>query len=413
MPCTRRQMLQAAAMGSAGWLGLPLPGQSQTLEESQAELSRHRLARFDMHRLRDRFPRRVGANAHGSVQNYGGSFRVRRVTTDQGAQGWSMSYQDPDVFEPFVGARVSELFDLATGIREEARPLDRILHDLVGHILRQPVWQLLGAKGPRDVPIYSGSIYFDDLLPQNGERGVQAVVDACQQDHAAGYRAFKLKIGRGRKMLPRDEGLQRDIEVVRAVRTTLPDSRILVDANDSYALEETLRFVEATKDCELYWFEEPFEENADDLRRLKDAFDRWELPTRIADGEARRESRHRQGLPPGPYGDYTDAFVEHLLQLTEQGLVDVLLLDLDIVGYSRWRQIMPEFARLGVPVSPHTWAWTPRPFYAAHLASGLGNVEIVEGIPGQAEGIDYTAFEIKGGLLHLPGTPGFSLRLTK
>lgn len=56
---------------------------------------------------------------------------------------------------------------------------------------------------------------------------------------------------------------------------------------------------------------------------------------------------------------------------------------------------------------------TPRPYYAAQLAAGVGNVRIVEGIPGRARGIDYSAYRIKDGKLILPGAPGFGLGLQR
>ena len=33
----------------------------------------------------------------------------------------------------------------------------------------------------------------------------------------------------------------------------------------------------------------------------------------------------------------------------------------------------------GVQASPHTWAGTPRPYYATHLAAGIGNVWVQQG----------------------------------
>jgi L-alanine-DL-glutamate epimerase-like enolase superfamily enzyme len=57
--------------------------------------------------------------------------------------------------------------------------------------------------------------------------------------------------------------------------------------------------------------------------------------------------------------------------------------------------------------------WTPRPYYAAHLAAGTGNIDILEGIPGKAAGIDYSAYAMKDGCLQVPQSPGFGLRLEK
>jgi L-alanine-DL-glutamate epimerase-like enolase superfamily enzyme len=44
-------------------------------------------------------------------------------------------------------------------------------------------------------------------------------------------------------------------------------------------------------------------------------------------------------------------------------------------------------------------------------AAGVGNVCIIEGIPGQAPEIDYSAYKITDGKLVVPETPGFGLKL--
>ena len=89
---------------------------------------------------------------------------------------------------------------------DEAGLLDYVLHDLAGVILRKPVYEMMGAKSPTAIDIYSGAIYMDDLMPTDNPAGIEAVLAACRMDYDAGYRAFKLKIGRGRKWMPRAEG---------------------------------------------------------------------------------------------------------------------------------------------------------------------------------------------------------------
>jgi hypothetical protein len=73
---------------------------------------------------------------------------------------------------------------------------------------------------------------------------------------------------------------------------------------------------------------------------------------------------------------------------------------------------MPELAEAGILASPHTWAGTPRPYYCAQLAAGVGNVDIVEGIPGTASGMDYSAYRLTGGNLVVPDAPGFGIKLS-
>jgi L-alanine-DL-glutamate epimerase-like enolase superfamily enzyme len=310
--------------------------------------------------------------------------------------------------ERFIGTRVSELFNLEEGTGADVPWwLEKALYDLAGNILDAPVYELLGAAGPRAVLLYSGAIYFDDLMPRDKPQGIEGVLKACRQDYDAGYRAFKLKIGRGYRWMDRAEGLARDIEVTRAVRERFDDCRILVDVNDGYTVENAVEYVKGVADCDLYWIEEPFLEDADDLRRLKDAMRLAGCTAFIADGEARR------GRPDTPtaYGGYTKAFVDRLYALADEDLVDVFVLDLGLVGYTRWCKAMPELRKAGVWASPHTWAWIPRPYYAAHIAAGVGNVCIIEGIPGTTAGVDYSAYTIKNGYLQMPRTPGFGLTL--
>jgi L-alanine-DL-glutamate epimerase-like enolase superfamily enzyme len=139
------------------------------------------------------------------------------------------------------------------------------------------------------LPIYSGAIYFDDLDPENKPRGIAGVLTSCQQDYEAGYRAFKLKIGRGFKWMPKEEGIKRDIEVTRAVLEKFPNCLILVDANDGYTCEDMIRYLSAVADCDLFWIEEPFPENKDDLMRLKEHMAKVGCKALIADGETRTE----------------------------------------------------------------------------------------------------------------------------
>jgi D-galactarolactone cycloisomerase len=371
------------------------------------KLSEHKLARIEVRTLRDRFPRRVGRNAKGKPAGRGGSYKIRILTTDKGVRGWAMSWMPDERVTGLEGKPISELFDLEAGPYPDAVGIELPLYDLAGHILEQPVYKLLGAKGPTALPIYSGAIYFDDLEPEDSPRGLDGVIASCQQDYDAGYRAFKLKIGRGFKWMPAEEGLQRDINVTRSVRESFSDCKILVDANDGYTVEGFLRYLEGVADCDLYWIEEPFTENRDDLLKLHEYMSKVGCNALIAEGEGR--TAHRE--PLGPYGGYTEEHIDNLYALAAEKLVDVFLLDLGIVGFTRYRHIMPEIQKAGVLASPHTWMWTPRPYYAAQLGAGVGNVVIVEGIPGKAEGVDYSAYKFVDGNIIMPDVPGFGLSL--
>ena len=414
---TRREFLKLACAGGAALVagkldllrayGANPAGKSLDPSSANRALSEHRIAKIEPRQLQDRYPRAVGPGAKGGPTGSGGGFQVRIVTTDQGVTGWCMSPGKQET-EKFIGTRVSDLFDVEQGISEEAPWwFDKLLHDLAGNILQKPVWQVLGARGPREVLVYSSSLHFEELFPQDNPRGIEGLLRFCQDDYQAGYRAFKLKIGRGFKWMPRAEGLRRDIEVTRAVRERFRDCKILVDANDAYTLQEASDYVKAVADCNLYWIEEPFEENRDDLMKLHEAMNQAGCQALIADGEGRKQ----RAAPHTAYGGYTQEFTDRLYALAAEKLVDIFVMDLDIVGFSRWRRRMPEVVKAGVQASPHTWMWTPRTYHTAQLAAGVGNIPIVEGIPGAARGIDYSPYTMKNGKLVMPDTPGFGLKL--
>ncbi len=378
-----------------------------TKDAAARMLAEHRIARIEERQIQDRYPRSVGRNAKGSPQGTGGVRRFRILTTDKGASGWAMAYTTDAEVQKFIGARVGDLFDVERGSVEDVRPLDKVFYDLAANILGLPVYAMIGAKGPREIPIYSGAIYFDDLEPPARPRGVAGVIASCRQDYEAGYRAFKLKIGRGFKHMPHAEGLKRDIDVTRAVRETFPDCKILVDANDAYTRDEFIAYLNAVADCDLYFIEEPFAENRDDLLRLREVMSKVGCKAMIAEGEGRTDA----SKAPWRYGGYSEKHIEHLYALAAEKLVDVFVLDLDIVGFTNWRHVMPELVKAGGKASPHLWAGTPRPYYTAHLAAGVGNVVIIEGIPGRLVQADYSAFTISNGNLVVPDVPGFGLAL--
>lgn len=318
-----------------------------------------------------------------------------------------MSEAKPEDLKPLIGARVSDVYDLEQGTSDEAISAELALLDLVGRILDLPVYKLLGAKGSTHVPIYSSAIHFEDLEPWGHAEGVPRLLSMCQIDYDAGYRAFKLKIGRGFKWMPKEEGRRRDIEVTLGVRKRFPDCKIIVDANNGYMCEEFLGYVTAVKDADVYCIEEPFHEERDDVLRLREHMEKVGCRAKIMEGESGGGGAGQRWR----YGFYRREHIDNLLSLAEDGLIDIINLDL-AMGISRWRAVMPELKQAGLLASPHTWAGTPRPYYCTHLAAGVGNIDIVEGIPGKASGMDYSAYRLEDGDLVVPDKPGFGIDLS-
>ena len=406
----RREFLCGAATAGTACIGLTVPLNATAFDPESAQriLTSHRIAKIENKRSDDRYSHFVGRGARGGPTRFGFGRDVRIIVTDQGLRGGAMSGAKHDEIDSLIGQRVSDLFDIETGTTDHAMSIDLPLHDLVGNILGVPVYRLLGAMGPKQVPIYSSSIHFEDLEPWGKPEGIPRLLRECQVDYDLGYRAFKIKIGRGLRCMPRDEGRERDIAVTRAVRERFPDCKILVDANNGYIEPEFETYVTAVADCDLHCIEEPFDENLNDYRRLRDHMRAVDCDAMIMEGEMRSEAADE----PWKYGWYTRRHVDRLFALAEEGLVDVVNMDLAIVGFTRWRRAMPELAEAGILASPHTWAGTPRPYYCAQLTAGVGNVDIVEGIPGTATGMDYSAYRFQQGNLVVPETPGFGIELS-
>ncbi len=353
----------------------------------------HCIARIESTQVPCRYPREVGLNARLGVHGTGPVSSLCRVITDRGAEGRGLARIAPEDAAALIGRRLDELFDPAVGVTApEALPLDLPLHDLAGVILGRPVYALMGHRGRVDVPCYDGAIYMDDLLPAEAPRGLAAVLENCAADYALGYRAFKLKIGRGQRWMSPEDGLRRDIEVTRAVREVYPECDILVDANDGYTCAGFFDYLDAAADCDLFWIEEPFPENRDDLRRLRECLTRRSPNTRIADGESRPD-------------------VPQLLELAREGLVDVLIMDIVGYGFTPWRAVMPEIVAAGALAAPHTWGDPLKTRYAGHLAAGLGHVLTLEGVPGCTERVDWSGYRLDAGRLSVPDLPGFGMGL--
>ncbi len=355
-------------------------------------LDRHFVRSVEFSTISSRYPRTIGRNARLGSHGSGGDVEVVVIKTDTGKVGWGL-VAGPIAADDVIGRSVLDLIDPATGVRDEGlRGLDFALHDLAGQILDLPVHALLGGAGPSTIPCYDGAIYFADLDPDHSPRGLPAVLDDCAADDAAGYRAFKLKIGRGNRWMDRAAGDARDIEVTRAVREAYPDHRILVDANDGYDCAGFIEYLRAVDDCELYWVEEPFLDDADDLARLRSYLRGAGAATLIAEGES-------------------DPELETLLKIAGRGDIDVLLMDVVSFGLTAWRSVMPRIAELGVRGSPHAWGLPLKTLYAAQFAAGLGHIDTVEGVPGETIGVDTSGYLWRDGELTVPDRPGFGLPL--
>ena len=390
----RRRFLAVTSAAAA----LPLVGLRRVAFPTAGPLAGHRLAALETKSVSLRWPRLVGKNAKLGVHGNGPTATAVLLKTDQGAVGWAELPGGPkkadDLRPILLGRSMAELLDPASGILDaKLQPLDAALHDLAGMILGQPVWKMLGAETPKLFPVYSGMIYFDDLEPAEKPAGIDQVLKNCAADHACGYRQLKVKIGRGAKWMSPADGLQRDIEVVRAIARAYPDCELLVDGNDGFTAESTIAFLKGIEGIPLVWIEEPFVE--------KDAA--W----RKVHAWTKANGRAATLLADGEQGNNYPV----LEKLEADGILNVRLCDIFGYGFTRWRELMPRLIKTGTQASPHAWGSGLKTVYVAHLVGGLGNAPTIEGVTCSQEHVDFGENIIREGKLQLSTKPGFGLTL--
>lgn len=381
------------ALSKQSFFGLERKVQS----DINKELDKHSISEIEFKNIRLHYPRLVGRNAQGGIHGTGPNIKIATIYTNKGAMGWGMLQARGDEQKKSASyikdKTVSELFLPAIGVTDDkAHPFDIVLHDLAGKILDKPVYELLGRTSPFITNCYSGMIYFDDLEPEENPVGVDKIIEECQYDYNVGYRQFKLKIGRGNKWMPHDEGMKRDIEVTKLVAENFPDCDILVDANNGYSFKDTITYLDGIGEIDLFWLEEPFHENYKDYLKLRN----WMLDNGreifLSDGEAKPDQ-------------------ELLMDLYEKRILDFHLTDIVGYGFTPWRKLMPQLVEMGISASPHAWGSLLKTYYNAHLAGGLGNIPTTEGVTCESDDVDFGKYTLEEGKLTPSSEPGFGMRL--
>ena len=233
-----------------------------------------------------------------------------RVRTSGGGMGIGWSGIAEEQAAELVGRKVGELFSMPDGSNRAGEPVDLPLWDLCARLAGLPLYRLLGPRGSREVEVYDGSIYIDDLELEDAEAR-ELYARQVQSGWDAGYRNFKIKVGRGARWMPPAEGLARDALVIRTVREAAgPDAKVLIDANMGNTLNTALQLLAETADARVYWFEEPFAEDLPLNQALKEFIIENGWDTLVADGGVssapvlfrprgrRLDRRGAAGLPP-------------------------------------------------------------------------------------------------------------------
>jgi len=346
-----------------------------------------------------RRPRSAGKNARLDVHGWGGDVPIAQIESN-GITGFGWCTMSRQEAEAMVGMPICALFRPDGMLRRAFRGLEFPVLDWLGHFLKKPVYELV-AKNPSglsgtgySVPVYDTSIYFDELHISDDKAAVALLCSEVQAGLSAGHENFKIKIGRCGMWMDLESGLQRDVDIVLAIRQLVGEKgKLMVDANNGYNLNITKRFLSESRDAKLHWIEEAFHE--DDM--LYTELIRWMkaegIATMIADGEG-------HACPA-------------LMDWAKKGLIQVIQYDLRFYGFFYWMELAKEVEGFDIKIAPHNYGGFYGNYAQAHFAACTDHFEFAEFDVATAEGIDTSAYQIKAGRLIAPKADGFGLKLDK
>jgi len=336
----------------------------------------------------------AGRNARLDVHGDRANDRMLRLYTNTGLQGIGNCRAEKDAALKLIGKDPFEFY--RRDDRQMVGPLGAgtmPLWDLAGKLLRKPVYELLGGGGPEKVPVYDGSIYFADLLPQYESRWEDRFREEIDMALKIGHRAVKVKIGRGHKWMKRQEGDDRDVAVVKLIRKHAGKVLLIgVDGNNGYDLAGTKRFLERAGEADLAFVEELFPEKVDECLALKEFMKERGWKTLLADGETQRT---------------LDVFKPFIAARA----IDVFQGDMNHFGFEG---ILTEAAwakEKNLLVAPHNWGSLIGYYMQLHVGRAITNFYRAEHDPLEASALVAEGYDRKVGETTVPSAPGFGLSI--
>ena len=200
-----------------------------------------------------------------------------RVETDSGLAGWGEAASAPTMtgettasmmaaiihMRPRLIGRAADDFPALSAVMNDAMygnsgakaAVDIASHDAVGRAGGQPLYALFGGSRRSRIPV----------LAVIGSTDRAADMREARERWAAGYRAFKIKVG----LASPEDDAARTHEVCRLLKSQGEPCLVSADANQGFAVDEALRYVAGLADCGLDFFEQPVRaENLDGMARI-------------------------------------------------------------------------------------------------------------------------------------------------
>jgi L-alanine-DL-glutamate epimerase-like enolase superfamily enzyme len=190
-----------------------------------------------------------------------------RIESDGGVVGWGEAASAPTMTGETVAGMMAAVELLTPGLLKRSADdfagaaaamdarlygnsgakaaVEIALHDLVGRATSRPVYALLGGRQRSRMPV----------LAVIGSLDTAADVREARECFAAGYRAFKIKVG----LATASADAERTRAVCLALKGMGEPCLVSADANQGFSVDDALVYVRALGDCGLDFFEQPVE----------------------------------------------------------------------------------------------------------------------------------------------------------
>ncbi|KAA3656638.1 MAG: mandelate racemase/muconate lactonizing enzyme family protein [Calditrichaeota bacterium] len=204
---------------------------------------------------------------------HGGGIPIFKAMVDHKLKGMIMGesvFDRARLYEKMVGKGTSSYALGQKGaIITAIAGIDIALYDVVGKILKTPVYNLLGGKVFDKIPAYASGFFGKNGRPLTPEECGEEAKGYADQ----GFKGVKMKVGFGEKQ---------DLLNLEAVRKALgPDLGIMVDANQSFSYHSIMKISRELAAFDLTFIEEPLPIN--DLDSMAELTTAIEVP--VAAGE--------------------------------------------------------------------------------------------------------------------------------
>lgn len=275
-----------------------------------------------------------------------------------------------------VWARCSPFLGTGGQVARAISVVDMALWDLHAKLVDLPLADLLGSAGVTKVPVMAASGYYRSFDPS-------VELPAIEREYAElaeqGYSRLKIMAGAASALL--------DAERI-AVAARAAQMRVGVDMNGAWHTTSQARhLLDAVPSETIDFIEEPFPlGDLDALRRFRRL-----QPTPIAIGEWETDLRY-------------------VRTLLEEGLIDVLRLDVTAIGgVTGWQNASALAKAFSIPVLPHYF-----PYFHAPLLAATPTALAVEVVPPSSGAENFHLLlrstpPLQNGLLTLSSEPGFGL----